>query len=110
MLQCIEHVRPATGARSALQTFDANPTVLHLAAVALEPDWTGGRDLQLAFQRFPVAGRFCDPVLHGDHQLIPVLGLVLLQSGEGPRQRVVAALPLRTADVHAAVGVWRRTE
>ena len=96
--------------RVARFPLDADAPVLHLTAVALEADRAGLRDLQLDVEHLAVAGRAGHAVLHGDHQLVPVLRLVVLQRLERAGEAVVAALQLRPAHEDAAVGIRRGAE
>src|SRR5436190_21992830 len=82
---------------------DADVAIFHLTTVAFDPDRPSVRELIGRFQHFAVARASGLVAAHGDHKLVPVLWFVVLEVLVRPREQVVAALQLATADEHAAV-------
>src|ERR1039457_2572354 len=62
------------------------------------------------FEKLAVTGAAGHLALHDDLDLIPILGLVLLQVLVGSRHQVVPALKLWPTDENAAVGIDAGTE
>src|SRR6266496_2155906 len=59
--------------------FDADPPILHLAAVAFQADGTGGRNFHRRFQELAVAQAVRLAVLHRHFDLVPIARPVVLE-------------------------------
>src|SRR5579883_2269269 len=86
--------------------FDANSTVFHLAAIAFQPDWAGGRQFKSAFKHLSVARAVSLGSLDFNDQFIPILRLVFLELFIGSGNKVIAALQLRLPNEYSAVRIW----
>src|SRR5258708_33591641 len=69
--------------------------VVHLAAVGFQADAARLGDLERRFEHLAVARAVGDLALHDDDDLVPLLGLVLLELLVGAGDQVVADLELR---------------
>jgi len=95
------------GPAALIQFLYANPSVLHLAAIAFQTNGAGGWDFELGVEHFAVAGAMRNPVFDDGHYFVPLLRLVVLQFLPRAGEDVVATLELRFADEDAAVSVGR---
>src|SRR4051812_10161935 len=89
---------------------DLNAAVLHLAAISFQTDGTSLRDGKGGFEQFAVACTAGCRALDDHLDLIPVLGLVLLQLLVRASHQIVPTLKLWLPDENAAVGVDAGTE
>ena len=84
---------------------DLNSAVFHRSAVALQADGSSFGDGEAGFEQLAIAGAASSPFLDDDLDLLPVLGLVLVQFLVGASYQVVPTLKLRPADEDTAIGV-----
>ena len=92
------------------QFLQPNVTVFHLATIAFQPDRTVCGHLKLSVEHFPVASAMSNAVFHNHNDFIPILRLIFFEVLPRTGENVVAALELRTANEHAAVGIGRGAE
>src|SRR4051794_9191738 len=89
---------------------DPNVPIFHLTAVAFDANRAGRGQLEGRFQQLAIACAASLVVSNGDHELIPILRMVILEILVRTRDEIVAALDLASANEDTAVGVRCRSK